>query len=287
MERLKKILCLFVALSALTVVGCGDNDEDSSSIDKSSSQSESKADESSEIKKQEMLVGEHLKNSAKIYESGKYTLKCPISGDAIGTTLKLTRVVNEGNVYQLQEEKAGSYGVISVNGEAYAFDNNCGMYKSAKSAPDKSIVEEIIEQNIPVKNTSESKDKKYVTEQYTYTGDTYITNVTFYFDKNTDELKKYEMKYTVEGQDDATETRVINSISDKVDESVFKLDFLKKMVNFDTMSEEQKMGFCQGVCVSRGINEQMLSDYGIKSEDFKKIEFDTFFDLIYSYNDKD
>ena len=95
------------------------------------------------------------------------------------------------------------------------------------------------------------------------------------------------MKYTVEGQDDATETRVINSISDKVDESVFKLDFLKKMVNFDTMSEEQKMGFCQGVCISRGINEQMLSDYGIKSEDFKKIEFDTFFDLIYSYSDKD
>ena len=283
MNKLKKILCLTAVLSALLTVGCGEKDNSSSIIDEnSSSKVESKADE----KNKEALVGENLKNAVEIYKNGKYTLKSTISGDAIASEIKLTRVVNNGNVYQLQEEKAGSYGVISVNGKAYAFDNACGMYKSAKSVPEKSIVEEIIDKNIPLKNSGESKDKKYTTEQYTYTGDTYITNVTFYFDKQTGELKKYEMKYTVEGQDDVSEIRTIDLISSEIDETVFKLDFLKKMVNFDEMSDDQKMGFCQGVCISKGINEQMLSDYGIKAEDFKKIEFDTFFDLIYSYSDK-
>ena len=287
MNKLRKFFCVLIALSALSAVGCGDKDDDSSSVlENSSSQTESKTNDSSESKNEKSLVGEYLKNASKIYESGKYTLKCTISSKTFESDIKLTRVVSDGNVYQLQQEKSGSYGVISVHNNSYAFDNACGMYKTAKSTPDKNIVEEVIEQNIPVKSTETTSDEKYVTEQYTYTGDTYITNVTFYFDKTTGDLKKYLMKYTVEGQDDIIETRTIDSITNTVDETVFKLDFLKKMVNFEEMSEEQKMGFCQGVCVSRGINDQMLSDYGIKAEDFKKIEFDTFFDLVYSYSDK-
>lgn len=287
MNKIKKICCLLIALSSFVAVGCEDKDNrDLSSLEASSAQNESRTDGSSEEKTENVLVGEHLKNAAKIYESGKYTLKCTVTGDALNRDVKLTRVVNEGNVYQIQEEQSGSYGVVSVHNNSYAFDNACGMYKSVKAIPDRNIVEEIIVQNIPVKNTGVTDDKKYITEQYTYTGDTYITNVTFYFDNSTGELKKYVMKYTVEGQDDISETRVVDSISNEVDETVFKLDFLKKMVNFEEMSEEQKMGFCQGVCVSKGINDQMLSDYGIKVDDFKKIEFDTFFDLVYSYIDK-
>lgn len=285
MVRLKKFLCILIAMSAFAAVGCGDKNN-SSSEEASSSQTESKSDDSSEVKNEKSLVGEYLKNAAKVYEAGKYTLKCTVTGDSFGSNIKLTRVVNEGNIYQLQQEKVGSYGVISVNDKAYAFDNSCGMYKTAKSAPDKTIVEQIIDQNIPVKITDKDSDENFVTEQYTYTGDTYITNVTFYFDKSSGDLKKYVMRYTVEGQDDIIETRSIDSISENVDEKLFKLDFLKKMVNFEEMSEEQKMGFCQGVCVSKGISDQMISDFGIKVDDFKKIEFDTFFDLVYSCSDK-
>lgn len=289
MISLNKILCAAAALTVVfSVSGCGKS-EDSSSVQESvkdSSVSDS-AESEIESKSDASNIGEHLKKAAKIYESGKYTLKCTVSSTSYDGEIKLTRVVDGDNIYQLQEESAGSYGVISVDGKSYDFDNACGMYKTAKSVPTNNVVQEIVNQNLQVKVPIDAeKEKGYVCEEYTFTGDTYITNIRFYFDEKTDELKKYTMKYTVEGQDDITETRVIDSISSEVDESLFKLDKLNKMVNFEEMSEQQRLGFCQGICSSKGITSAMMSDLGIKVNDFKKIDFDTFFNLVYTYSGK-
>ena len=290
MISLNKILCAAAALTIVfSVSGCGKKDEISSASD--SSAKDSSVSDSAVSKAESAVdtsnIGEHLKKAAKIYEGGKYTLKCTISSTSYDGEIKLTRVVDGDNIYQLQEEKAGSYGVISVDGKSYDFDNSCGMYKTAKSVPTNNVVQEVINQNLPAKQPNAAeKEKGYVCEEYTFTGDTYITNIRFYFDEKTDELKKYTMKYTVEGQDDITETRVIDSVSSDVDESVFKLDFLKKMVNFEEMSEEQRLGFCQGVCSSKGITKDMMSELGIKVDDFNKIDFDTFFNLVYTYSGK-
>ncbi|MGN0601375.1 MAG: hypothetical protein ACI4I7_01550 [Oscillospiraceae bacterium] len=288
MINIKKIACLLTALAAIAAVSGCDKKEESSSVKEESSVVEnSSKDDSEESIAEASNVGKYLKKAAEIYQSGNYTLKCTITSTSYDGAIKLTRVVKGDDIYQLQQEEEGSYGVISVGDNAYDFDNVCGMYKKAKSIPKNNVVEEVINQNLPVTDGHDSgAHKGYVTEQYTFTGDTYITNVNFYFDEKTGELKKYTMKYTVEGQDDITETRVIDSISSKVDESVFRLDFIDKMVDFEGMSEEQRLGFCQGICSSKGITTDMMNKLDITVDDFKTIDFDAFFNLVYTYGDK-
>lgn len=280
-----KILCALLAFSAaFAVSACGKNDNDSSAadnVDDASSVVTSKADKDTADASN---VGPYLKKAAEIYKSGKYTLKCTVTSTADDGAIKLTRVVNGDDVYQLQQEKKGSYGIISMAGKTYAFDNACGMYKTAKSVPSNNVVEEVVDRNLMQTKSYETEEQGFVTEQYTFTGETFITNVKFYFDEQTGDLKKYVMKYTVEGQEDITETRVIDSISKTVDDSVFSLDFLDKMVNFENMTEDQRLGFCQGICSSKGITAEMMSNMGIKADNFKTIDFDAFFNLVYSYS---
>ncbi|MGN1133305.1 MAG: hypothetical protein ACI4RN_02505 [Oscillospiraceae bacterium] len=288
MAVIKKILCIAGILTVLlSAVSCGGKKNDDSSKAPQSSVSESSEADSSEIK--EYQPGKLLANAAKIFQSKKYTLKCTVTDDNSKDSTKITKVVNGDDVYQIQETKQGSYGIISSDGKEYAFDNLCGMYKKEKDIFKNSIVEEIINNKIPPTESNEAQtqdDELYDSEHYTYTGDTYITNVTFYFDKKTGDLKKYTMRYTVEGNDDVVETRTIDSITQDVDEKAFSLDFLDKMVDFEDMSDEQRQGFCQGVCSAKHITVDMMNKLGITTEGLKDISFETFFNLVYTYADQ-
>lgn len=292
MININKILCLGAVLAVVvSAAGCGKASDNSSAGKKNSSGvssvSESSAADSDSSKEEKSNIGPYLAKAAESYEKGSYTLKCTVKSSSYEDSIKLTRVVDGDNIYQLQEEKAGKYGVISVDGKVYEFDYASGMYRSAKSAPAMNVVEEVVKNNLPMTKINDAeKEKGFVEEQYTFTGDTYITNVVFYFDENSGDLKKYVMRYSVEGQDDIIETRIIDSMSKDVDKSLFDTGFLKEMTDFESLDENKRLEFCQKVCAQKGITTEMLNEFGLTADSFKTVTFDTFFDLIYTYSNK-
>ena len=120
-------------------------------------------------------------------------------------------------------------------------------------------------------------------EQYTYTGDTFITVIDFFFDKSDGHLVKYTTAYSVEGRDDIVETRTVKKLEKGADTSVFNAYFADTLVNFDTMSEPQRQGFCQGLCATWGVTADEMFRLGVSSDSFGKIDYDTLFTLIHTY----
>ena len=269
---------LLAFVTAISFVSC-DKKSDDAKEDKNNKPAESsKVD--SDVSAEQSDVGAYLRQTAELYQSKNYTLKSTVTSTAFDGEIKLTRVVHGDNIYQLQEEEKGSYGVVSVDDKAYDFDNACGMYRKSQSVPVTTVVEEVVDQNLPV---NIKLNEGFVVEQYTFTGSTYITNIDFYFDEASGELKKYTMTYISEGQDNVVETRVIDSVSETVDGKVFELDFLDKMVDFEELTEEKRQSFCKRVCKSKGISTDALSKQGVTDEDLKTIKFDELFNLVYTY----
>ncbi|MDE6149802.1 MAG: hypothetical protein K2F81_06880 [Ruminococcus sp.] len=286
MRNFNKILCVWLAAFTITCSGCGKEE--------SSSKSESKADSSttevvslssgeSSSLTEESHAGKYLTKLAEKLKQGEYTMKCTVTNSIYDGEVKLTRILSGENVYQIQEESIGSYGVISVDGKTYNFDNLAGMYQQTESEPPQSIIEEVINRNLPMaEDREEDTTDGIVTEQYTYTGDTYITNITFFFNEKNGDLEKYTLKYTIEGQDDMTETRNVDLLSFEADQSVFDLDFLDKMSDFGSMTEDERFDYCKDICSKNGITSDYLNEMDISEDDFKKIDFSTFLNLIYS-----
>ncbi len=292
----KRILCalcgLFIALSAC---GCSGSSEPSSgqpaesqASDTASQESSASADESSQAFQTPHFtptrsVGEKLKAVYDIYQSGKYTLECRLTGTNIKDEIQVIRVVDGEDVYQLQNEPLGSHGSITLSGKSYDFDYVCGMYRESTDEPELNIIESIIENGVPRTESPSAPNAEYDTEQYTYTGDTYITVMDFYFDKQDGHLVKYTMTYSVEGRDDVVEERVITRLDNEIDDSVFNAYFTDTLVNFDSMSEEQRLGFCQGLCATYGITADDMSELGVSTENLGTIDFDTLFTLVHTY----
>ena len=287
MRIINKIFCLSLASLMLAFSGCA-KEEGSSSKTESKTQSSSVGIENSDASEESSLkeqsnAGEYLTRLAEKLKQNEYTMKCTVMNSVYGEEIKLTRVVSGQNVYQTQQERNGSYGVISVDGKTYNFDTSAGMYQLTEAEPPLSIAEEVINRNLPfAEGNAEIDDNGAVTEQYTFTGDTYITNITFFFDNKSGDLIKYTLKYTIEGQDDMTETRIVDSLSFDADKSVFDLKFLDSMTDFDGMTEDERVSFCSDICSKKGITTDDLSKMDISEEDFKKIDFSTFLNLIYS-----
>ena len=295
MNDIKKI---FAAISAAAfcvfLAGCSDSDESGASandsfLDSADSvssvalESDEADNESSQAEK--LNVGEYLQGVADIYSKGEYTLECTLSSTAFDGEIKLTRVVRGEDVYQLQQEALGKHGAVTVDGKSYDFDYLCGMYRERDSKPELNLIEEIIRLNLEQTDTheEESSQNEYAVEEYTYTGDTYITVMDFYFDKTDKRLVKYTTTYSVEGQDDVTETRVIDRLDNSIDETVFNTDFTYNLADFNSMSEDQRLGFCQGLCGSFGITTDEMYKMGISTDQFKTIDYNTLFNLVYTY----
>lgn len=286
MRIINKIFCVSLAALMLALSGCG-KEEGSSSKTESKTESSSvgvkKSDAEESSLKEQSNAGEYLTRLAEKLNQSEYTMKCTVTGSAYDGEIKLTRAVSGQNVYQTQQESNGSYGVISVDGKTYNFDTSAEMYQSTEAEPPLSIVEEVINRNLPfTKGNTEVDDNEAVTEQYTFTGDTYITNITFFFDKKSGDLIKYTLKYTIEGQDDMTETRIVDSLSFEADKSIFDLSFLDSMTDFDGITEDERVSFCSNICSKKGMTSEDLNNMDISEEDFKKMDFSTFLNLIYS-----
>ena len=276
MRKFNLILAALLALSASAAAGCSD-----------SSSSEAADDENTESKAavvvDETRLGERLKKVAAIYQGDKYTLECTLTGSQFDSPITITQIVDGDDFYQLQTEKLGSHGVVSINGKGYEFDYVCGMYREDVEIPRFNIVQQIAAENIAPDQTPWLTDEKYDIERYTYAGDTYITVTDFYFDKQSGDLVKYISTYTAEGKNQIEETRTVTRLEPTADDSVFNAYFADELQDIDNMSGERKIGFCQGLCGSWGITTEDLFNAGYSADSFEDIDYDSLFRLVYKY----
>lgn len=282
MRCFRKIVALSAA-AALALCGCSNDGEPSSGADASAL---SEPDESSVVITADDLskLGDRLKPIAELFSKKHYTMECTLTGSYISDPIKIKRIVNGDDVYQLQTEKLGSHGCVTFDGVHYDFDYVCGMYRETKNAPELSIIEQIAANGLPVSKVRRSSaDAEYDTEEYIYTGETYITKMEFFFEKSDGRLVKYVTTYSVEGDDDIVETRTIDKLEGKIDDKVFNAYFVDELADFEGMSEEQRVGFCKGLCGSWNITADEMSEMGVNASNLKNIDYNTLFRLIYTY----
>ena len=281
----RNIVPAVCALLMVFFTGCsGDTDSSSSQEAPQAAEGSSAAAESSEVTLSytpRTNTGEKLKAVYDIISKGTYTFECELTGTNVPEPIRITRIVSGNDSYQLQQEKLGDHGTVTFSGKSYDFDYVCGMYRESTEAAQPGIIEQIVKGNVPRTETA-VKDERYDIEQYTYTGDTFITVIDFYFDKKDGHLMKYDMTYSVEGRDNIVETRTVLRLDNEADTSVFNAYFADTLVNFDSMSEPQKQGFCQGLCATWGITADEMFDLGVSSDSLDKIDYDTLFTLIHT-----
>lgn len=278
----KRIIPAVCALLMLCGAGCADEGSSSQADSSSQTASEGSLPEISEsVYAPSDEAGEKLKAVYDILSAGSYTFECELTGTDIPEPIDITRIVSGSDSYQLQQEKLGDHGTVSFSGKTYDFDYVCGMYRESTDAPQPGIIEQIVKGGVP-RTEAAVKDSDYDCEQYTFTGDTFITVIDFFFDKTDGHLVKYNMTYTVEGKDDIVETRTVLRLDNEADTSVFNAYFADTLVNFDTMSEPQKQGFCQGLCATWGITADEMFELGVNSNELEKIDYDTLFTLIHT-----
>lgn len=286
---MKRICSLAAVLLTLGIAlgGCSGSDELSSS----NADTGSSADIISTVEITEdglSKLGDRLRPIAELCAKKHYTLECTLTGTDIADPIRIKRVVNGEDVYQLQTERLGSHGFVSLGGVGYDFDYVCGMYREARAVLELNIIEQIAANGLAVskyRGLSDEDGKQYDVEEYVYTGGTYITRIDFFFEKADGRLVRYVTTYSVEGQDDIVETRTVERLDGNVDESLFNAYFADELADFENMSEEQRQGFCQGLCGSYGITPEEMSENGVSLSGLKNIDYNTLFRLIYNYGE--
>lgn len=339
MIRLKITAALCAALIAVMCAACSDSGSDKDVSSKNSAVSEAdKSDgkDSSSDNDADSSVGGNEDSSQTDYSntllgrtydflnSESYSLRIKYT-DFEGKVTEIYKVSDGDNFYQLQTNDIGESGSIRVGEECYDFDLVCGIYRKSSAEKPDSIIESVIEENLPMTSThiSEEDAEMYDVEEYTYTGDTYITVMDFCFDKSTGALVKYTSTYSVEGEDDVTETRefydfipafepieVLSSDGDsslaaedssvtesslddnssesepviqEIDRSVFNTDFIQTLVDFNNMTEERRLGYCQAIFVTAGVSADELAQAEITDEKLKTISYEEFTSVVYLY----
>jgi hypothetical protein len=145
------------------------------------------------------------------------------------------------------------------------------------------IFEQIAENQLDQTDTHIPEDTDDMTvEEYTYAGDTYMTVYDFYFGSD-GSLESYTVTYSVEGEDDIVQTVKIISVTDSADDGYFDTAVLEDLTDFDGISEDTRLGFCQGICAAGGISTDQMYEMDITTDDLKRIDFDTFRELFYTY----
>lgn len=256
---------------------------DSSSL---STQEDSSGQDDSSESGDENTLGEGLQKAYEILSGDSYSMKVTYKNNE--GDVEIYRVKNNNDFYQLQEDRVGKGGIISVDGVCYDFDYVCGIYKEGSPDEFQTVIENVVQMNLPRTQThiNEEDAQNYAVEEYTYTGDTYITTIDFYFDKDTLDLVKYTSFYSVEGEDDLEETREITLLSEQADETVFDISQVENLINFNEMTEEKREGYCQGICLAAGITQEDMTLYGITQEEFQNISYEDFVDFVHSYGYK-
>lgn len=248
--------------------------------------------------------GVHIRQAYDLLQNDQYRIKLTYT-DASGYETEIVRIKDGDNYYELQTNDIGTSGFITVDGTSYDFDNVCGIYRKRNSAIPVSLIETVVDQDLPATDTHiNAEDAEiYDVEEYTYTGNSYITVMDFYFDKETGLPAKYTTTYMVEaanGDEGMKETRNIKEISygsddellttdgqtTAVDKSVFDMSFISRLVDFGVMTPEQKLGYCQAIFVTTGVSAEELSSAAMNDEKLKNISYEELTSLVYTYGDK-
>jgi len=303
------------AALVLCCASCGDktNKDSSKAADKKKNITSSAVEESSAEDAQTTsgedsgepaltaVDGQFIMQAYDMLQSSQYVLRLTYT-DPEGFDTDIYRVVDGDDYYEVQTNEIGESGCISVNGEAYDFDNVCGIYRRRTQGKPETLIETVVEERLPATDTNvdpnEAADLEV--EEYTYTGGTYITVMDFYFDKVTGVPVRYTTRYMVEqenGDEGMTETRTVKELmygaggeltatdgeSHELDRTVFDTSFISKLADFDGMSPEQKLGYCQAIFVTANVTADELTEAGFDEEKLKKISYEELTSLVYTY----
>lgn len=295
-KKIYAALCACVV--CLCAAGCSKDSKDSSSATESKANvstadnadgeksEDSKGNESDADSKVVNEQGELIAKTAAIFD-GDYTLKTTCT-EADGSKQEVVRAKKGGNIYLKVTSDIGTSGFIYVDGAGYDYDNVTGVYHKSDVTELDGVLESIVKQNLPRTyghiNSDEADD--FDIEEYTYTGDTYITAIDLYFDKSDGSLKKYTQTFTIEGSDDTVSEYTVDELSGDADDSLFDVSQATSLVDFDSMSEDQRLGYCQGIFNKAGVTTDDLSAGGYQTDDLKTISYDNFVSLVYTYGYK-
>lgn len=316
MKLLRIIAAVTAAALAIVCSSCSGSKKKRNSTKKGEAASVTQAEDEvgmpeGDIARVELPTAKSGKYITRVYElmqSDSYSLRMTYTNFE-GHKEEVCRVVDGENYYQLQTNDVGQSGSIRIGDQCYDFDLVCGIYRKTDRKRLDSIIESTVENDLPKTSTHiNAKDsEKYEVEEYTYTGNSYITVVDFYFDKATGVLVKYTVSYMVEspnGDEEMTEVRYIREIiSDgsydliatdrettsgeddvrKIDTSVFDPGFMDKLVDFDNMTEDQRLGYCQAIFVTAGVTADELAQAKVSERELRVISYDEFTSLVYNY----
>ncbi len=282
-------------------------DKSDSSVERTVSDGEDKSSENSPKNDQMPLMtasqSENMTRLCDFLQSDSYSLRMTYT-DAEGKNTDIYRVVDGDNYYQLQKNDVGQSGSIRKDGQSYDFDFVCGICR--KSSADKldSLIETVVSEDLPATATHiDGEDAAlYDVEEYTYTGATYIAVMDICFDKDTGMPVKYTTTYLFESDDDLVEQRTFDELlprsafinsdetptdgEDKpgeVDTSVIDTAFIDQLTDFDSLTEEQRMGYCKAIFVTAGVTDDELEGEGFSEEKLKNISYEDLVYLVYNY----
>ncbi len=299
MKKSLAAVCFMTALILLSASGCGSSGSKSNEkttaakkptvTDKAEkdtaegTQTDTVPEEDSDDGGNTTVLGAGLENTRQLF-SGDYTYK-------VVTTFSDTPDEETSAVMKKQGDKV--YITYTDKGSkkpdrayyydgtaAYDIDFGLKIYSTREVWNDYNLILSLINSDPENTEAHPSDDEDgFTTEQYTYPGDTYMTVFDFRFDKD-NTLVDYTVTYTVEGQDDIVQSCKVNSLKEKAEISG---DPLEGLNDFGNMTEDQRLGFCQGICGERGISTDNMYEMNITTDDLKRIDYETFTTLVYTY----
>ncbi|MBR1739888.1 MAG: hypothetical protein IJ737_06310 [Ruminococcus sp.] len=182
-------------------------DWSSVSVEESSSETDKKPTPAVSHLPSTAAEGRYINMLYSLLKSGEYELKMKYT-DCTGEEIDILRVVDGSDFYQLRTDSTGSSGVVKKDGTCYDFDMLCGIYRENSTRGLDDLVQGIVDGQLPMTRTRIDPvlANVYDVEEYTYTGDTYITVMDFYFDRETGLPVRYVTTYSNE-DGDLVETR--------------------------------------------------------------------------------
>ncbi len=300
----KKTACALMALAACLMAGCSESedsdssstaqttsqeiaDDDSQDDTESESNSEAEAEAVSEAD-DEISIGELLSGAAEIFD-GDYTYTSLITysdDDSVSYDVTLAKSGDElyEQIVTNEGDEVSSDVIYYFDGTtAYNLDIGLGIYSQTDEIDEVNTIVSVAQLGLDQTTTHIPDDTEGLeVEEYTYTGDTYITVFDFYFDDD-GSMVKHTVTYIEEGEDDLVQTVETVKLDDTADEALFDKGLFDDLKDFDAMTEDERLSFCQSICSEYGISTDDMYTLDITTDDLKTISYDDFTTLVYTF----
>ena len=283
---------LIMAAVCLTAAGCakdkGSSGESSSqesspgassaAEDTSAGQDSSSAE--SDGSRQRNVMGDKILKAAAFFDKANYEYVCTVKGS--GRDATITLVKNQGIISQTTDYGDVKAYIVCSGDQTFRYDTLTKTYAkdvgTIVSDPSGNLIVQTVKKGLERTHThiDSQEEKKYDCEEYTYTGQTYITVLDFYFDKITGDLRKYTVTYSVEGRDNEVETREIVKMSDT---SVSDVTFDERRLTregyaaFGAMTDSQREEYFKKLMETCKLSNDDLYAVGFTPYEFKTASY--------------